>query len=41
MRTDAGADENAVFQGPPGVGKTHLAVGLAMQARCNGMMVSL
>ncbi|NLP06870.1 MAG: ATP-binding protein, partial [Clostridiaceae bacterium] len=24
-------DENVIFPGPPGVGKTHLAVGLAMQ----------
>ena len=29
--------ENVVFLGPPGVGKTHLAVGLGMQALRNGM----
>lgn len=29
--------ENVVFLGPPGVGKTHLAVGLGMQALRSGM----
>ncbi len=32
-------DENIIFLGPPGVGKTHLAVGLAMQALRSGMTV--
>ena len=32
-------DENVIFLGPPGVGKTHLAVGLAMQALRSGMTV--
>ena len=32
-------DENVIFPGPPGVGKTHLAVGLAMQALRSGMTV--
>lgn len=31
--------ENVIFLGPPGVGKTHLAVGLAMQAIRSGMTV--
>jgi DNA replication protein DnaC len=31
--------ENVIFLGPPGVGKTHLAVGLAMQALRSGMTV--
>lgn len=31
--------ENVLFLGPPGVGKTHLAVGLAMQAIENGKTV--
>lgn len=31
--------ENVIFLGPPGVGKTHLAVGLAMQALKYGMTV--
>lgn len=35
----AARNENVVFLGPPGVGKTHLAVGLAMQALRNGMTV--
>jgi DNA replication protein DnaC len=33
----AATNENVVSLGPPGVGKTHLAVGLAMQALRNGM----
>lgn len=32
-------DENVIFLGPPGVGKTHLAVGLAMKAITAGMTV--
>lgn len=32
-------NENILFMGPPGVGKTHLAVGLAMQAIENGKTV--
>jgi DNA replication protein DnaC len=32
-------NENVVFLGPPGVGKTHLAVGLAMKAIRAGMTV--
>ena len=32
--------ENVVFLGPPGVGKTHLAVGLAMKALDAGMSVN-
>jgi len=32
-------DENVIFLGPPGVGKTYLAVGLAMQALRSGMTV--
>jgi DNA replication protein DnaC len=32
-------NENVIFLGPPGVGKTHLAVGLAMQALRSGMTV--
>lgn len=32
-------NENVIFLGPPGVGKTHLAIGLAMQALRNGMTV--
>ena len=28
--------ENVIFLGPPGVGKTHLAVGLAVEALKNG-----
>ena len=35
----AARNENVVFLGPPGVGKTHLAVGLAMQVLRNGMTV--
>ncbi len=31
--------ENIIFLGPPGVGKTHLAVGFAMQALRSGMTV--
>ena len=31
--------ENVIFLGPPGVGKTHLAVGLAMKAIQSGMTV--
>lgn len=31
--------ENVIFLGPPGVGKTHLAVGLGMQALRNGKTV--
>jgi DNA replication protein DnaC len=31
--------ENVIFLGPPGVGKTHLAVGIAMQALKSGMTV--
>jgi len=31
--------ENVIFLGPPGVGKTHLAVGLALQALRSGMTV--
>lgn len=31
--------ENVVFLGPPGVGKTHLAVGLAVQALRSGLTV--
>lgn len=30
---------NVIFLGPPGVGKTHLAVGLAMEALVNGFSV--
>lgn len=30
-------NENVVFLGPPGVGKTHLAVGLGLQALRNGL----
>lgn len=37
--TFAARNENAVFLGSPGVGKTLLAVGLAMQALSNGMTV--
>lgn len=32
-------DENVIFLGPPGVGKTHLAVGLALKALDAGMVV--
>lgn len=32
-------DENVILLGPPGVGKTHLAVGLAMKALEAGMVV--
>lgn len=32
-------DENIILLGPPGVGKTHLAVGLAMNALGSGMTV--
>jgi DNA replication protein DnaC len=32
-------NENVVFLGPPGVGKTHLAVGLAVKALQSGMTV--
>lgn len=32
-------NENVIFLGPPGVGKTHLAVGLAMKAITAGMTV--
>jgi DNA replication protein DnaC len=32
-------NENVILLGPPGVGKTHLAVGLAMQALRSGMTV--
>jgi len=32
-------NENVIFLGPPGVGKTHLAVGLAMKALQAGMTV--
>jgi DNA replication protein DnaC len=35
----AARNENVVFLGPPGVGKTHLAVGLAVQALRSGMTV--
>ncbi|KYO66714.1 IS21-like element helper ATPase IstB [Thermovenabulum gondwanense] len=31
--------ENVIFLGPPGVGKTHLAVGLAIEALSQGMSV--
>lgn len=31
--------ENVIFLGPPGVGKTHLSVGLAMEALYNGYIV--
>ena len=31
--------ENVIFLGPPGVGKTHLAVGLALRALEAGMVV--
>jgi DNA replication protein DnaC len=29
-------DENVIFLGPPGVGKTHLAIALAIKACCHG-----
>jgi DNA replication protein DnaC len=32
-------EENVIFLGPPGVGKTHLAVGLAMEALSQGISV--
>lgn len=35
----AARKENVIFLGPPGVGKTHLAVGLAMKALASGMTV--
>lgn len=35
----AARDENVIFLGPPGVGKTHLAVGLAIQGLKAGMTV--
>jgi DNA replication protein DnaC len=35
----AARNENVIFLGPPGVGKTHLAVGLAMQALRAGLTV--
>lgn len=35
----AARNENVIFLGPPGVGKTHLAVGLAMKAIRAGMTV--
>ncbi len=35
----AARSENVIFLGPPGVGKTHLAVGLAVQALRAGMTV--
>lgn len=35
----AARKENVIFLGPPGVGKTHLAVGLAMKAIQSGMTV--
>ncbi len=35
----AARKENVIFLGPPGVGKTHLAVGLAVQALRNGKTV--
>ncbi len=35
----AARNENVIFLGPPGVGKTHLAVGLAVQALRAGMTV--
>jgi len=35
----AARNENVILLGPPGVGKTHLAVGLAMQALRNGRPV--
>jgi DNA replication protein DnaC len=31
--------ENAIFLGPPGVGKTHLAISLAIKACCHGFKV--
>jgi DNA replication protein DnaC len=31
--------ENAIFLGPPGVGKTHLAISLATKACCHGYKV--
>lgn len=31
--------ENVIFLGPPGVGKTHLAVALAVEALCQGISV--
>jgi len=31
--------ENAIFLGPPGVGKTHLAIALAIKACCHGFKV--
>lgn len=35
----AARNENVIFLGPPGVGKTHLAIGLAVQALRSGLTV--
>ena len=35
----AARSENVILLGPPGVGKTHLAIGLAVQALRSGMTV--
>ena len=34
-----GKQENVIFLGPPGVGKTHLAIALATKACCHGFKV--